>query len=73
MKSVHFVHLFMQSANLFQDPDLIWDLRVNNNGRPVEYTQFLEECQKYIDGVLETAVDERRHDQTVEEGLSICF
>lgn len=58
---LNFIELF------FQDPDLIWDLLVNNNGRPEDYKQFLVQCQKFTDGVLEAAVDDRRRDQTVEE------
>ena len=37
-----------------EDPDLIWDLRVNSEGRP-------EICKTFIDGKVETAADERRH------------
>ena len=51
-----------------EDPDLIWDLRVNNRGRPEEYSVFLEECKKYIEGVAQTAVDDRRHDDVQTEG-----
>ena len=53
-----------------EDPDLIWDLRVNNQGRPEEFSAYLEECKKYIDGVAQTAVDDRRHDdvQTENDG-----
>ena len=43
---------------------------MNNSSGPVEYKQLPEECQKFIDGVLETAMEDRRHDQTVEEGTS---
>ena len=50
-----------------QDPDLIWDLR-KNNVREQSYQIFLEECQRYIDGVVETSVDDRRHDPTVSDG-----
>ena len=45
-----------------EDPDLIWDLRVQNTGRPESYTVFLEECHHYLESSVETAVDERRHD-----------
>ena len=45
-----------------QDPDLIWDLCMQNAGRPESFTVFLEECQHYLDAAVETAVDERRHD-----------
>lgn len=41
-----------------EDPDLAWDLRLHNTGRPEVYTTFLEECQRYIASVVETAVDE---------------
>ena len=44
-----------------QDPDLIWDLRVDNKGQP-ENLEFLAECKRYIEGVAETAVDDCRHD-----------
>ena len=42
-----------------EDPDLIWDLRVQNAGRPESFTVFLEECQHYLDAAVETTVDER--------------
>ena len=45
-----------------EDPDLVWDLRCNNEGRPETYQIFLEFCNKYIDGQVDTAVDDRRHD-----------
>lgn len=45
-----------------EDPDLIWDLRVSNDGRPEKYMTFLQFSQKYIDSQVETAVDDRRHD-----------
>ncbi len=45
-----------------EDPDLIWDLRTNNEGRPEEYKDFLQHCQQYINASVDTAVDDRRHD-----------
>ena len=53
-----------------EDPDLKWDLRVNNQGRLEEFSVYLEECKKYIGGIAETAVDDRRHDdaQTDNDG-----
>ena len=44
-----------------QDPELISDLRVNNEGRPEKYEAFLQECQNFINVAVETAVDDRRH------------
>ena len=46
-----------------EDPDIICDLRVLNSGRPEQYDAFLNECKAYIDSTVDTAVDERRHDQ----------
>ena len=48
-----------------EDPELIWDLRTNNDGRPEEYKEFLQHCQQYINASVETAVDDRRHDVVV--------
>ena len=45
-----------------EDPELIYDLRIDNEGSPEKYETFLEECQAYINGVVDTAVDDRRHD-----------
>ena len=44
-----------------EDDTLIWDLRINNSGRPEQYIPFLEECQKYIESKVQIAVQERRH------------
>ena len=52
-----------------EDPDLIWDLRLNNDGRPEMYSTFLDFCRKYIDSQVETAVDDRRHDAVVESDV----
>ena len=49
-----------------QDPELITDLRVNNLGQPERFDVFLQECQKYINQHVETAVDDRRHDTVTE-------
>ncbi|KAI6648992.1 hypothetical protein LOD99_6875 [Oopsacas minuta] len=45
-----------------EDPDLIWDFRIQNTGRPESYTVFLEECKRYLETSIEIAVDEHRHD-----------
>lgn len=31
------------------------------------YEAFLEECKKYIDGCIQTAVDDRRHDEVDQD------
>ena len=53
-----------------QDPELISDLRLNNEGRPEMYEAFLEECKKFISASVETAVDDRQHDD-VQNGESV--
>ena len=50
-----------------EDPEIIWDLRLNNKGRPESYEDFLSACKKFIDANIETAVDDRRHDDVVED------
>jgi hypothetical protein len=48
-----------------EDPDLIWDLRINNEGRPEKYVTFLEFSRKYIGSHIDAAVDDRHHDAVV--------
>ena len=49
---------------------------MNNEGRPESYTEFLQACKAFIDAKIDTAADERRHDNVGidSEGntLSIC-
>ena len=51
------IQLIMDS----QDPSIVDDLRHHNRGHPTKYDTFWEECKKYLDNVVETAVDDRRH------------
>lgn len=46
-----------------QDPDIIQDLCEPNKGQPSEYDIFFEETKENIESVVETAVDDRRHDK----------
>ncbi len=46
-----------------QDPTIVDDLRYHNPGRPPKYQKFWEECKKFLNDEVETAVDERRHGQ----------
>ena len=50
-----------------QDPDTIWDLRVDNKGQPEKYVESLEECKRFIERVAETTVDDRRHDNILSD------
>ena len=51
------VQLIMDS----QDPNIVDDLRHHNHGHPTKYDTFWEECKKYLDNVVKTAVDDQRH------------
>ena len=31
-----------------EDPDLIWDLRIGNHGRPEMYEEYLTKVKKFI-------------------------
>lgn len=46
-----------------QDPDIIQDLCEPNKGQPSKYDIFFEETKENIESVVETAVDDRRHDK----------
>lgn len=46
-----------------EDPDIITDLRCHNKGQPSKYDAFFEKAKQYLENVIETAVDERRHDE----------
>ena len=51
----------VKTALELQDPDIITDLREHNQGQPIKYSLFFDEAKKYIENVVETAVDDRRH------------
>ena len=46
-----------------QDPEIIDDLRHCNEGRKKKSKVFWENCKKFIENKVETAVDDCRHDQ----------
>lgn len=41
---------------------MILDLREHNEGQPTKYSVFFDHAKTYIENVVETAVDDRRHD-----------
>ena len=65
------VDVRLKEALDLEDPDIVYDLRVLNSGRPTQYDQFLNECKKYIDSTVETAVDERRHDEVEQNDVVV--
>ncbi len=44
-----------------EDPDIVLDLRQLNSGRKSQYDTFWEECTKFLQEDVGTAVDDRRH------------
>ncbi|XP_033758052.1 uncharacterized protein LOC117340399 [Pecten maximus] len=52
----------VKQAFELQDPDVILDLREHNEGQPTKYSVFFDHAKTYIENVVETAVDDRRHD-----------
>ena len=42
-----------------------------NSGQPEQYSDFLTRCQEFVKAKVETAVDDRRHDQVDEDGQAI--
>nr|XP_022306505.1 uncharacterized protein LOC111112916 isoform X2 [Crassostrea virginica] len=57
------VDLRVQQAFEMEDPDIITDLRQHNTGQPSKYQAFFTYAQQYLENVIETAVDDRRHDR----------
>ena len=51
-----------------QDPELTVDLRIDNKGQLEKYNVFLEECKKYLNEKVGTAVEDRGHDTIVVYG-----
>lgn len=47
-----------------QDPDVVYDLRDVNSGRPEKYEQFWAEVKALLNEKSLTAVDSRRHGNT---------
>ena len=56
-----------------QDPEIVDDLRHHNPGRTPKYEIFWEECRKYLEDTVETAVDDQRHRETTHLAFEICL
>lgn len=55
--------LRVQQAFEMEDPEIITDLRQHNKGQPSKYHIFFDHAKQYLENVVETAVDDRRHDR----------
>ena len=49
----------MQQLIELGDPDIVVDVRDHNPGRPSKYEPFWIEIEKYMENVVQTAVQER--------------
>ena len=57
------------------DPNTVFDLRsLNSSSDRKKYDAFWEYCSKYLNEVIGTAVDDRRHSDVVHlaQAISIC-
>ena len=55
------IDLRVQQIVRLQDPGILSDLRLLNEGRPEKYQAFWDSCHKFIENRAEAAVDDRRH------------
>lgn len=54
-----------------QDPDIVYDLRHFNEGRPESFTEFWDELDKYLNEQTAKAVDDRRHGAVCHSGIAM--
>ena len=54
-----------------QDPDIEYDLRHFNGGRPESFTEFWDELDKYLNEQTAKAVDDRRHGTVCYSGIAM--
>lgn len=53
-----------------EDPDIIMDMRALNH-RPTVYDSFFDQASLILDGLVETAVDDRRHDRILHLAVAM--
>ena len=56
-----------------EDPNVLPDLRELNTGRSAKFNTFWEECAKFLNEDVGTAVDDRRHDQITHLARAISI
>lgn len=54
-----------------QDPDIVYDIRHFNEGRPESFTDFWDELDKYLNEQTAKAVDDRRHGTVCHIGIAM--
>ena len=57
-----------------EDADIVVDLRHSNSGRKTRYSVFWSECKKFLDEVIGSPVDDRRHGSVTHlaKAISVC-
>lgn len=65
------VRIRLKIALESQDPELLYDLRCMNQGKPAKYDQFWEAAQQFIESSALQAVDSRRHGQVCHLATAI--
>ena len=54
-----------------QDPDIVYDLREHLPGRPTKYEDFWNATEAYLQEIVQTTVQERRHDAVMYTASAI--
>ncbi len=54
-----------------EDPDIVTDLRHLNSGVKAKYDAFWDECAKFLEHEVGTAVDDRRHGDVTHIAMAI--
>ena len=54
-----------------EEPELLYDLRAVNPGRPCQFKTFWEKAKEFLEEDVGTAVDERRHSQVIHVAKAI--
>ncbi len=56
-----------------EDPDIVTDLRHLNSGVKAKYDAFCDECAKFLEHEVGTAVDDRRHGDVTHIATATCI
>ena len=63
----------VRQAIEMEDPAIVMDLRHLNSGKKSKYDTFWEECSKYLEETVGTAVDDRRHTNVTHVATAISI
>jgi hypothetical protein len=63
----------VKQAIEMEDPDVVIDLRRLNSGSKTRYDTFWDECKKFLEEEVGTAVDDRRHSDVTHIAKAISI